>query len=491
LGRPYFRAYARATWEEGGVLTDLNTTYIPTEGEDYMEYAKGGIHIKPENKGKFTAWAKSHGMGVQEAASHVMANKEDYSPTIVKRANFAKNAAGWKHYHGGLIHYPEGGKSWSDFSSEEILNTDSPVSVGYTGPKSFSNVSTLIDESKKLENIQPVKKAMIKNPSKSQSFQPLDSDAQAIYEEKKKNPAWKNFKGNYIIYSKENSMLNLFDNKHNLIGQTRAGRGVGEGDTPNLANPNDWYDSSKPKKGQEKRIKAATTPAGAYAIKESPMDSENYGTKVYEFGKPNPYNAITAMHGVYKGDFYNRTKIINDPNIKQAFVSNGCLNIPAKFLNKYDNEINTGDSLFITKEPVRKFAPGGLIPPYSNKRQYMFDYLGGKTNESQIDLDFLNSNQENPRYNNLTINPINQKSLKPNVNTNFGLQPEDANLNYTPITPALGNKQFNYPNTFVGSEISYNYPETYVGSQIVPQTSINKTTIKKYRNYWSNKCRFR
>jgi len=69
---PYFRAYARATWEEGGVLTDLNTTYIPTEGEDYMEYAKGGIHIKPENKGKFTAWAKSHGMGVQEAASHVM-----------------------------------------------------------------------------------------------------------------------------------------------------------------------------------------------------------------------------------------------------------------------------------------------------------------------------------------------------------------------------------------------------------------------------------
>jgi hypothetical protein len=106
---PYFRAYARATWEEGGVLTDLNTTYIPTEGEDYMEYAKGGIHIKPENKGKFTAWAKSHGMGVQEAASHVMANKEDYSPTIVKRANFAKNAAGWKHYHGGLIHYVNGG----------------------------------------------------------------------------------------------------------------------------------------------------------------------------------------------------------------------------------------------------------------------------------------------------------------------------------------------------------------------------------------------
>ena len=62
----------------------------------------GGIHINPSNKGKFTAWANAHNMGVQEAASHVMANKEDYSPTIVKRANFAKNAAGW-HAQGGEL----------------------------------------------------------------------------------------------------------------------------------------------------------------------------------------------------------------------------------------------------------------------------------------------------------------------------------------------------------------------------------------------------
>ena len=72
-------------------------------------YADGGIHIKPENKGKFTAYAKSHGKGVQEMAAHIMANKENYSPTIVKRANFARNAAKWKHEHGGLIHYPNGG----------------------------------------------------------------------------------------------------------------------------------------------------------------------------------------------------------------------------------------------------------------------------------------------------------------------------------------------------------------------------------------------
>jgi hypothetical protein len=42
-------------------------------------------------------------MGVQEAASHVMANKDKYSSTVVKRANFAKNASKWKHAEGGEV----------------------------------------------------------------------------------------------------------------------------------------------------------------------------------------------------------------------------------------------------------------------------------------------------------------------------------------------------------------------------------------------------
>jgi hypothetical protein len=63
----------------------------------------GGIHINPANKGKFTASAKRAGMGVQEFASQVLANKEDYSSTQVKRANFARNAAGWNKADGGPI----------------------------------------------------------------------------------------------------------------------------------------------------------------------------------------------------------------------------------------------------------------------------------------------------------------------------------------------------------------------------------------------------
>lgn len=81
----------------GSTITDTDG-YIP----EYAEMAYGGIHIKPANRGKFTASAKKAGMGVQEFASHVLANKDKYSSTQVKRANFAKNAAGWKKQMGGL-----------------------------------------------------------------------------------------------------------------------------------------------------------------------------------------------------------------------------------------------------------------------------------------------------------------------------------------------------------------------------------------------------
>ena len=67
-------------------------------------FADGGdIHIKKSKVGTFTAAAKKHGMGVQEFASTVLANKDRYSPAMVRKANFAHNTAGWKHAFGGPI----------------------------------------------------------------------------------------------------------------------------------------------------------------------------------------------------------------------------------------------------------------------------------------------------------------------------------------------------------------------------------------------------
>jgi len=73
-----------------------------------VDIAKSGIEIKPENKGKFTAWAKARGMSVKEAYTKVMANTDAYPPRIVKMANFAKNAAGFKKQEGGGTGYTEG-----------------------------------------------------------------------------------------------------------------------------------------------------------------------------------------------------------------------------------------------------------------------------------------------------------------------------------------------------------------------------------------------
>jgi len=68
---------------------------------DPINMAKSGIEIDPKNEGKFTAWAKSRGMSVSEAANKVMSNTEAYPPSVVKMANFAKNAAGWNKKEGG------------------------------------------------------------------------------------------------------------------------------------------------------------------------------------------------------------------------------------------------------------------------------------------------------------------------------------------------------------------------------------------------------
>ena len=70
----------------------------------YNEFAKGGkIHIAPSKRGTFTAAAKRHGKSVQEFASQVLAHKGNYSPAMVKKANFARNASHWKHGLGGFL----------------------------------------------------------------------------------------------------------------------------------------------------------------------------------------------------------------------------------------------------------------------------------------------------------------------------------------------------------------------------------------------------
>ena len=84
--------------------------------------AKSGIHIKESKKGTFTAAAKKHGKSVQGFASQVMAHKENYSPAMVKKANFAKNAAKWHKGQFGLETIAPEGSAAIQLNSAGAIN---------------------------------------------------------------------------------------------------------------------------------------------------------------------------------------------------------------------------------------------------------------------------------------------------------------------------------------------------------------------------------
>lgn len=63
------------------------------------KYKKGGkIHIKPENRGKFTDYC-----GGKVTSECIAKGKNSSDPKIRKRATFAANARKWKHLEGGIL----------------------------------------------------------------------------------------------------------------------------------------------------------------------------------------------------------------------------------------------------------------------------------------------------------------------------------------------------------------------------------------------------
>lgn len=81
--------------------------YDVEESIDYKnrfanQYKAGGkFSIAPSKKGTFTAAATKYGKSVQAFASQVLANKDNYSSKMVKKAVYAHNAPKWKHAYGG------------------------------------------------------------------------------------------------------------------------------------------------------------------------------------------------------------------------------------------------------------------------------------------------------------------------------------------------------------------------------------------------------
>ena len=78
-------------------LIPLISTYGLYDINKYNYNSGKDIRIKPSKRGTFTKVAKQHGMSVQGFANKVLRNPSKYSAAIRKKANFAHNAACWKH----------------------------------------------------------------------------------------------------------------------------------------------------------------------------------------------------------------------------------------------------------------------------------------------------------------------------------------------------------------------------------------------------------
>ncbi len=127
--------------------------------------AKKKIYIDPSKRGTFTAEAKKRGMGVQEFASKVMSNKDRYSPSMVKQANFARNAANWNQDGGNMNAVSlMGYRDDSPFRNEESLNIYSPdgfIDMSNVGMPIIAN-GQVLDPYSGINQVPPTKSGYVR-----------------------------------------------------------------------------------------------------------------------------------------------------------------------------------------------------------------------------------------------------------------------------------------------------------------------------------------
>lgn len=111
-------------------------------------FKKGGeIYIKPSKRGTFTEAAKKRGQSVQGFASKVLANKDNYSSAMVKKAVFAHNAPKWKHRLGGIVNtlFRLGGGTKlkaTKRATKQNLGLENANKVGVNAPTAYRRLSS-------------------------------------------------------------------------------------------------------------------------------------------------------------------------------------------------------------------------------------------------------------------------------------------------------------------------------------------------------------
>ena len=98
-----------------------------------------GIHIKKENRGKFTETKKRTGKTTEELT-------HSKNPLTRKRAIFAQNSRKWKHEDGGEVHKPNGHRSILDNGWFKTKNLKNPLTYQQGGNFTTGALSNTIWE---------------------------------------------------------------------------------------------------------------------------------------------------------------------------------------------------------------------------------------------------------------------------------------------------------------------------------------------------------
>ena len=389
----------------GSASQNMELLNMVGDNSDQMKY--GGIHIKKANRGKFTEWAKAHHMGVQEAASHVMANKENYSPTIVKRANFAKNAAGWKHEEGGIVEYQNGGyvvKSGDTLSQIAAANKMSLGQLLSVNPQFRSNpdlihigdrvmlanrmgetplqrsnreYAVIADNAIKANNAQrsiqyPVTitdahSTGSNNSNVSTNQHPIIYKSDKVVEKNKSLPNKKQVNTNNEQRHLESGMIE--DKNKGVMYVVKNGEIVktfpimtGLNKNANIGNNSLEY--------LERHPEARATPVGTYISKLNPDIYGHAGfnlNPISAFGEPAPSSNITAQHVVFgngpKGthgynptEYAKRMRIMRGPG-ENRVGSYGCTNMYGQDIDCLTGQLfPKGDTTIIVDSRRKKDA---------------------------------------------------------------------------------------------------------------------------------------
>jgi hypothetical protein len=263
------------------------------DDSDMMEY--GGIHINPKNKGKFTESANRAGMGVQEFASHVLANKEDYSSTQVKRANFARNAAKWKHEDGGNV-YQNGGYYGYDGKYHKSKGSGTYYAGTYFQPGGQYNPFGFYDPNTNVDSNPEVSPFTAAPPSNLTAPQ---NNAIMIN---------KNFIANDKVDSPIAPQGAPTKPKKNRFGKTMGNIATGLDLGINLAGiASNIYDQTKQKKDFDKYMQSKMSTMGQYGALANTVNSSkgDYSVTGSTYGQFRPDQMGQFSNtGMYNGVYY-------------------------------------------------------------------------------------------------------------------------------------------------------------------------------------------